>query len=125
MLSATDLTHMRSTQTGHMPDTCVVQAYTQAFNSYGEDVGTWADGTTYACGLEMHPGSERQVQGYTAIVYDAIIRLPITADIDPYDRIKITHRFGEALATPLVYSIVAPDQIGPSGLRLMLRKVTE
>ena len=121
--STEELTNFRSTQTNHMMDTVVRQVYSATSNSYNEDVVTYTDQTAIDCGLDMRPGSERYTQSYTALEYDATMRLPITTTIDARDRLKVTKRFGETLSTALVFEIVGPVQRGPSGIRLLLKRV--
>ena len=123
-LSAAELARMRSTQISSLMDTCVVQRYSASANSYNELIPTWTDdASSTACGLDMRSGSERYGNKQVSVVYDASLRLPITVSVDVKDRIKITRRYGEILSTPLVYDIAGPVQRGPSGIRLLLRKL--
>ena len=122
--TADELTFMRDAQTGHMLDTGYLQAYSESFNSFGEPAKVYTEsGTSTDCGLDMRPGIERHLADKTTTTYDATVRLPITATPSVRDRIRITARFGEALATPLIFDILAPIQRGPSGIRLLLRKI--
>lgn len=124
MFSTTDLTNMRATQVSHMMDTCVFQACVETADTFGELVQTWpTDSAAVVCGLDMRPGSERHGVDKTVLQYDATLRLPITSTPDAKDRVKITHRFGEELVATLVFNIVGPIQRGPSGIRLLLRRV--
>lgn len=124
MFSSDDLTEMRATQVAHMMDTCNLQACVQTRDSTNELVETWpVDGADLVCGLDMRPGSERHGADMTVLMYDATLRLPITAALDAKDRVKVTKRFDEALGTALVYEIVGPIQRGPSGVRLLLKRV--
>jgi hypothetical protein len=125
MFNSAALTFMRSTQTGHMQDVAIRQAFSFTTNSMNEAVGAWdtTSTTEIPCGLDMRSGSERHGQNYTTLVFDASIRLPITTTIDTRDRIKITKRFGETLATALIFEIVGPIQSGPSGIRLLLKRI--
>ena len=60
-ISAAELTTMRSAQTGHMMDTCVLQACVQTANAMNELVESWpVDGSAQDCGLDMKPGIERR-----------------------------------------------------------------
>jgi hypothetical protein len=118
-----ELTGLRDAQSEHMMDTYVPQAYSRTFNAVGEPVVTYTDGTAAGCGLDMRPGSERHGPGNTLLEYDATVRLPVTATPNARDRVKITKRFDETLATALVYEIVGPIQRGPSGIRLLLKRV--
>ena len=122
--STGDLTNMRAAQEEHMMDTCVIQAYVQTKDSHNTLVETWpADGAALSCGLDMRPGSERHGTDKTVVNYDATIRIPITTTPDPRDRLKVTKRHGEALSVPLVYNIIGPVQRGPSGNRLLLKRI--
>lgn len=124
MFSATELTGMRAAQTGHMMDTCVIQAYSRTFSDMKAPVETWTDSTsTTACGLDMRPGDERHGVQNSIVEYDATIRLPIATVIDAKDRIKVTKRFGETLGTALVFQVAGPIQRGPSGIRIRLKRV--
>jgi hypothetical protein len=115
---------MRSIQEGHMQDECVILHYAPGTDSHNEDVaGYVADESTTICGLDMRPGDERHTPQYTALVYDATVRLPIGTVIDAKDRLSITKRYGETLEEPLGFEIVGPVQQGPSGIRLKLKKV--
>ena len=121
MFSATDLTNMRACQDEHCMDVCKFGTATQTADTFNQLVETFAYGADVVCGLDMRPGSERHGVDKTLLVYDATIRLPIASAPDPIDRVKVTTRFGEALGTDLVYSIVGPIQRGPSGVRLLLK----
>ena len=124
MFSGTDLTNMRATQVRHCMDTCVTQACVETADTFGELVQTWpADSAAVVCGLDMRPGAERHGMDKTVLEYDATIRLPITTAPGAKDRVKITKRFDEALVVPLVYDIVGSIQRGPSGIRLLLKRV--
>jgi len=121
--SADELTGMRTAQTDHMMDSVVRQVYSATQNPMNEDVVTYTDAAVQDCGLDMRPGAERHSANYTALEYDATMRLAITATIDARDRMKVTKRFGETLSTALVFEIVGPVQRGPSGIRLLLKRI--
>ena len=123
MFSAADLLNMRTTQDAHMMDTCKFGACTQTADTHGQLVETFAYGADVDCGLDMRPGSERHGVDKTVLEFDATIRLPIASVPDPKDRVKVTDRFDEALATDLVFNIVGPIQRGPSGIRLLLKTI--
>ena len=121
--SAAELTGMRTAHTSHLQDTYVPQVYSRTFDAFGQEVVTYTDGTAAICALDQRPGSERHGEDSTKIQYDATLRIAITATPDVKDRILVTHRFGEVLATSLVYEVAGPIQCGPSGIQLLLRKV--
>ncbi len=122
--SAAELTAMRTAQQEAMQDTAYVQTHTQTSDSMGAPVHTYTDAaTTIVCGLDMRPGSERHTAQDSQTQYDATARLPIATIITTADRLKIIKRFGETLATALVFDVVGPVQRGPSGIRVLLKKV--
>lgn len=124
MFNAADLANFRSAQDDHMMDEGVIGTYTDAEDSFGAKNPTWSySSTAIKCGLDMRPGSERHTQNMSVVTYDATLRLPIATTIGVKDRFKVTKRYGETLGTPLVYDIAAPIQRGPSGIRLVLKKV--
>jgi hypothetical protein len=122
--SATELETMRTAQDGHMLDTGNVQPYATAQDSFGQVVETWpTNSASIACGLDMRAGSERHGADKTVVSYDATVRLPIGTTVDLRDKFRVIKRFDETLTTPLVFAIVSPIQRGPSGIRLMLKRV--
>lgn len=108
-----------------MLDECVVMSYTAgARNEFNEpDAPTYTDSEPIQCGLDMRPSSERHSAEMTAIQFDATLRLPIHTLLKETDRIRITARFG-LYPDELIYEIASPIQRGPSGIRLILKKVT-
>ena len=124
MLSAADLAFMRTVQIDHMPDTGNVQSVSATQDAFGQMVETWpTNSADIACGLDMRPGSERHGKDKTVIEYDATVRLAITTSVDLRDKFRVTKRFGETLSTALVFEIISPVQRGPSGIRLLLRRI--
>jgi hypothetical protein len=118
------LSRLQSTQEVAMQDTGYLQTYSRTFNSFGEQVDTWTESVTAtACGLDMRTGAERHGTENTLVEYDATVRLPISATPDIKDRIRITKRFGVSLGTALTFEIEGPIQRGPSGIRLLLKRV--
>jgi len=121
--SAYQKARMRATQVNHMQDTCTIQTATQTSNSFGEEVETFVDGPEIECGLDMRPGSERRGQDNVITQYDATLRLNITRLPASIGRVKITKRYEEVLANPMVFEVVSPIQRGVSGIRILLRKI--
>lgn len=126
VLSAVDLANMRACQAAHMHDTCVILKYTKTSDDYGLNKPLYTPGWTAACGLELVAPSEKQNASFVPTI-DARLRLSIAlADkLDSKDRIKITHRYGEALTTPQVFEIVGVLRRGSTGFYLDLKAVTD
>jgi len=125
MFTASDLSIMRATQNLHMQDACQILVYAAGtVDEYGEpSAPTYTPGSEIACGLDMRPGFEKYGQESTSVNFDATLRLPINTSLKETDRITITKRYGED-TTDITFEISAPVQRGPSGLRVLLRKVT-
>ncbi|MCZ2155736.1 MAG: hypothetical protein LC114_17865 [Bryobacterales bacterium] len=132
MIFATnDLTNMRTAQTEHMQDFGRVLSYAAGtLNEFNEaDAPTYTESVGTRCGLDMNPntgrnrGGEYASQDMTRIQYDAVVRLPLDVVVKETDRFQVTHRFGEELDSALTYEIVSPIIRGPSGIRLVLKKV--
>jgi hypothetical protein len=119
-----DLAMMREAQTDHMLDECVILSYAAGTaNEYNEaDAPVYTAGNSLICGIDMRSGSERHGQEMTVIQYDATLRLPIETLLKETDRVQIISRFCEYHAYPM-YEIVSPIQRGPSGIRVLLRKI--
>lgn len=127
MFPVGDLTRMQAAQEAHMPDTCHRAVHSSSTNAYNEVVSTWTENVTdIPCGIEQGSGrvAEEIEAEKTLVTYDAVIRLPISqAEVwDVRDRLILTKRFGSGI-TPITYDIASPIQRGPSGIRLLLKKV--
>ena len=122
--TSTELSRMQSAQEAAMQDTCVVQVYSESADAYNNPEASYADGSAIDCGVEHVNPDEVQESGEVPTI-DVRIRLPLDTTIDVRDRIKVTHRYGSALATAQVFEIEGPVQRGPSGLVVGCRKVTK
>lgn len=125
--SAQELSDMQATQEAAMLDTCVhLQRYEEE-DDYNNPVETFIPGDSYACGLNEKPKDREAMVGTQVVVIDAELRmsLDVESTIANTDRMRITHRFGVALATPRDYKIVGAPRRGPSGLIFKLLKVTD
>lgn len=129
MFTTADLVNLRSAQDLHMQDTCKIMVYSAGtVDEYGESASpTYTAGSEIACGLNMRPNMrsvfENAEQDFTSIVFDGDLRLPINTTFKETDRIQITKRFGETINPALTYEIVSPIQRGPSGIRVLLKRV--
>lgn len=123
IFSNDELSGMQATQEAAMMDTCVLMRYSEMLDAINHPVPTWTDGPSTICGLDMTGGEEQRGSQRVVARWDATIRLPLDTVIDLRDRIRITHRFGQALASGLVYEIAGPAEIGPSGMVTPLKKV--
>jgi len=124
MLTSVDLANLQAAQVGTMLDTCVIQSYARTFDSNGSPAETYTDGSAIACGVNMTPSRENWRTNMNATHVDATIRLPIATSIKSTDYVKVTHRFGVALGTALVFDVVGSIRCGPSGLQVDLAAVS-
>jgi hypothetical protein len=123
--SSSEMRWMQRIQEGAMQDTCIVMDYSQGdLDDYGNVSNPeYTDSEPTRCGLD--PQSQTEVMdGTQVIVSDAALRLPLNTAIDNLDRVRITHRFGSALATPIIYEVIGQPAQGPSGIVVQLRSVT-
>lgn len=124
----TELIGMRSTQTAHMMDCCVIYHVTgKTKNARGEYIKTFDDGTESICGLQMNPLEKEYGTEYGAGVVeaniDAILRLPLNTVCTVGDEIEIVARFGEE-CEPRRYEVDRFLNEGVSGCRAYLKART-
>lgn len=120
--SDTDKAKMRAAYIDSMVDVCVIQKYSRTINSFGEPVASYTDQAQTVCGLEQQSGGEQHRDDLTVVTWDATLRLPYNFSIEPKDRVKITKRFNETI-TPMVYEVVAPMELGVTGVQVRLQIV--
>jgi len=120
------LSRMQDANEAAMWDTCrLVVRVTGAVDAYGHPAEMWAEGATdVACGLDLRSSYE-VLRGTQVPRYDARLRLPIDTEITNVDRVKVTHRHGVALATPLVFEFIGQPRRGPQGLLVELKTLTD
>jgi hypothetical protein len=123
-MNAIDFDYMRETAALTFFDTCRLGAVPEfeygSLDSVPEDP-LYSDGQP--CGFE--PGRRGEVEdGSQAPIYDAILRLPVTASVASIDRVELTHRHGTALASPQIYAVVGAPELGPSANVLTLKLIT-
>jgi hypothetical protein len=124
-ISADELAGFRATQDAYMPDTCVHLDYSgTATNDYGLPEDTWGTAGTYSCGFN-HKASREVMGDGEVVLSEGQLRLPIATVIERRDRFQITHRFGEALATPLKVEVIGEPLRGPSALLVHVKTVTD
>ena len=110
---------LESVQEAHMPHTAAILNRTAVANQYGEQETTYTSVWVGPCGENRTPGKEITVNR-ESVQIDAVLRLPKVSEayISQGDRISITHRFGVALPTAVVYEAVGLPSHGPSGIQI-------
>lgn len=123
MIDSNQLAHFRERQLLSLMDVCRHLAYSVILDDYNSPIPTWTEiDTDIPCGLEQLSGDEHGRSADTLTQYDAVIRLAISENWDVRDKIVVIKRYGEEI-TPITYQIVSPIQRGPSGIRMLVKKV--
>lgn len=133
MLRPGEMARMQGAQEAAMADSCVHLVYGATRDPLtGQTVAGYSDGATYACGLSFATGTSSPAMrtaepaiGEESVETAWLLRLPLAAlgAVRPTDRYRITHRFGAALATPLVVEQVGQPFAGPSGVAVRVREL--
>lgn len=106
-----------------MLDTCQILEPAETPDVLGLPQRTYSVAATSACGLDQT--ASREVTGETGLtVTDGALRLPLSVAVSNRARIRVTHRYGEALPTPLEYEVLGEPMRGPSAQVLDLRTAT-
>jgi head-tail adaptor len=124
LIDANDLTAMRAVYGDSLHDTCRLKPRTVTTATDGQEIEDWPDGVIVACGFQPTAGAEQRRADMTILAYDARLRLPLGTAITYLDQVRITHRYGAALATPLTFQVEGDPQQGPTGLVCLLKRVT-
>ena len=121
--SSRELNAMKAAQEAHMMDRCKILAWSVgSADAFGRKSATYTAGSEIACGFNF-ANRTVEVQGESDVVLiDGHVRLPSGTTVSSKDRIRITKRFGSAV-TNVDYEIIGEPRLGPSGLRLDIRKV--
>ena len=122
--SGGELDDMRDVQQAHMMDTCLIAEPGITTDSYNNEVESfnWTTAAQSSCGFDENPKPEVLNQVPTS---EAIVRLPHDTEVSTRARVRITKRFGETQTDPLTYEVVGTPELGPSGMRAWLKKVTD
>jgi len=128
MLTTADLAAMRSAQSAAMQDRCTLRIWAPTVDAFGSEVAGWTERTGVACGLDVTGArqKERRRADGTVVVAQAVVRLALAdgEGLTAQDSIMITHRHGEALASPLVFGIDGPVERGPTAVVVRLVEVS-
>jgi hypothetical protein len=124
-LGTAELASLREHAEASMLDACVLGTLAESGSGWGtSSAPTWTYATTeIACGVG--PQQSDQVQdGSGATITHVDIRLPHGAAVTGQHRIKVTKRFGVALATPEYYAIDGAPHSGVSAIICRTRRIT-
>jgi hypothetical protein len=123
-MQASDLVWMRSAQTEHMHDVCQRLVHSFTVDSHNQQIAVFTLNTTLIpFGLETKPGSEAPKNHVVEVRWDAVGRFPVALALEVQDQIKVISRYGETLASPIIYQVLGPKQQGPTAFRVRLIRV--
>lgn len=124
-LRAGQLARMTATQTGHMMDSCQIMAYSTNLDAYNVPDPTYTAGAEIVCGYGFDKESGPEVQDTSEVpLHETAFRLPKETAVTSLDRVRLTKRFGVAVG-PFDYEIVGTPELGPSGLVVKVKLVTD
>jgi hypothetical protein len=124
---------MTSAQTAAMPDECeLLQRTAGPPDAYGVPTISYGVVATTVCGLEhsqIKQSASGEAGGETRLDTQVStelhqLRLPLGTAVTNVDRIRLTKRFGVAIA-PVLYEVIGNPQRGPSGLLARIQNVKE
>lgn len=128
MLTAADLTAMRTVQTAAMLDTCTLRVWTPTIDAWGSEVAGWTQRAGVPCGLDVTGARQKERRRADGIISisQAVLRLALADGeaLTAKDSVVITHRHGEALNPPLTFGIDGPVERGPTAIVVRLVEVT-
>jgi hypothetical protein len=124
LFSDGELNDMRAVQEAHMMDTCLIAEPAVTTNEYNlpNETFDWDGAEQSPCGFDGNPSKEVLDQVPTS---EAVMRLPIDLTVSSKARVRIIKRFGERQDSPATYEVIGESELGPSGQRVWLRKVTD
>lgn len=125
MLSQVELAAMAETADESMMDTCVIQTATTGYDAVGGATVTWSDSAAIACGVQFV--SERRQESIevagTRYDVDATIRVSLDVAVQPANRVKVTKRYGQTLATAWTFEVLGVARRGPTANVLRVRQL--
>lgn len=133
MFATSQLNFMRGVQEARMQDKCKIGARVNGLDAYGKPSAVITWGSEIACGLDMREGFfkrgpigegvSKSGAGLELVNYDARLRVAHDTIVKAGDQVKITERFCSDITPEEIYEVMGPPETGPSGMRLILKKV--
>ena len=113
----TEFTVMQATHTDAMRDQCVLMEPQTSAGRNNKPVITYTDAGSSACGFNPSTAngvaSEEVLDSTAVVITKPTLRLPTGTVIRASWRVRITHRNGQALTSPLAFDIVGdPSTVG-------------
>jgi len=111
------------TQESSMFDLCLINQYSETYDSYRDLTKTFTTGSYSAssiCGIAINSGNETYKDETVSQENNITIRLPLTTSVDTQDTITVTRKNNQAINT--TYSILNID-IGAGELVVKCQKL--
>ena len=125
MLTQAELDSFEATADASMMDTCVIQTVSEVADAVGGMAQTWTDGSAIDCGVRFTSERRQETIEVAGVRYDvdATIRVGLDATVAPGNRVKVTHRYYQALDTPWVFEVLGAARRGPSANVVKVRQI--
>jgi hypothetical protein len=124
-LSEARLGHAQDSREHLFHDICQVQVRTTTQSmTTGEQTDVFAEGASFDCSIKFtSAGGERHQSDLTQVEQDAVIRFPLGTVFTVKDKLKLTHRYGEALTVPILFEIKGEQALDVIAGRVAVKKV--
>ena len=117
-----ELERMRAFSQAQMVDAGRVLRRTEgARDGRGQRAATFTPQDVIPCTFVITAATEQLSEATGAAITDAVVYVPLDTPIGPLDRFQLTHRFGQALASPITYSVIGQPAPDVATLRVGLR----
>ena len=106
-----------------MLDTCKLGTLTEQVWGSAPGSRAWAYGSAIACGVGPQRSMAEAGNGAEVTITEVEIRLPHGTDVSGASRIQVTHRTGDELDTPEIYTITGAPHQGMTALVCKCQRV--
>jgi hypothetical protein len=121
-LTPAELSRMRGFSEAQMLDTGrVLKRTVGSRDTRGQPPATFTAQAPIACTFVITTQREALSESSGAAITDAVVYVPLDTVIGPQDRFQLTHRFGQALTTPITYAVIGQPAPDIATLRVGLR----
>lgn len=126
MIDAAARRFMIETAERSLPDRCQRLAYSEGIDADGRETGpVYTNAEVMPCGFSWGgKGDTDQTQARDdRTVTTPRLRVPLSSTFRARDQVRLTHRYGQAIATPLVFRVEGDPLPGVTVTILELRSV--
>lgn len=117
-----ELDRMRRFSESQMLDMGRVLKHTEGTRvARGQPTVTYEPQSSTRCTFVLNTAREALSESTGAAITDATVYLPQSTQIGPQDRFQLTHRFGQALVTPITYVVIGQPAPDMATLKVSLR----